>query len=682
MFKHLQKNTGFKFIIAAMLSFALVFTVLKFSTVYAETENSDVTEEEITETLEQENVEETEETSEATSVELDIDFTSEEEVAAAFKQFLAEFDSLSESEIQGYINEFLLFLDAEQTVNSQLEMFNVLSFEEAELSPLVHFMESHKESVDQSFVEEFEALTPELDTDQYSVFSNDVSTSSSVMNSVNRISGKTRFDTAAEISKNGWKTSQTVIIANSHNFADALAGVPLAVNMNAPILLTRTDKLEDATIKEIQRLGAKNAIILGGEVAVSKSVENKLSQLGLSNRRFAGKTRYDTAAVIADEIRSRTKSSEAFLVSGEDFADAMSIAAIAGRRGAPIYLTRSKALAEQPKKMAKQINMWYVVGGVDAISKSSTDTLHNSGARSQKRFPGVSRYDTNIRVLDYFGIPNSAYVATGRDFVDALTGSVLAGKNGTGVVLVNEVESNMTSAMSFTRNNKVKNYTLFGGEAVLPSEVVDLFKYERLGGRKPIIVIDPGHGGNFFGSVYGVAEKTLNLDTSKRLQTKLRNTGKYEVVMTRETDKHFSTVLATDLNYRSTLANNLKADIFISVHYNAGPTGSRGLETFVHHPTYPAQARRDQLNISNPRIKQSRDLADSVQNTMVQRTGMVNRGVKGLDLNVLRKTQMPAILVELGFMSDANELKKVRTNSYQDTITTAITDGINKYFGN
>lgn len=664
MFNHIQRNKGFKIAIVALLSFLIVLGLTSLNAVRAE---STVTNEADTE---------------ATEVDLSIDFTSEEEITAAFNTFLSQIDTLSDNEIQGNINTFLLFLDQENTVNSQLEMFNVLNFSNEDLAPLVSYMSNNKETVEQSFTEEFEALIPEADSSEVSMFSNDVVTSSTINNTVSRLSGSTRFHTATEISKNGWRTANTVIIANSHNFADALAGIPLAVNMNAPILLSRTDKLEDATINEIKRLGAKDAVILGGEVAVSKSVEKKLSQLGLTTKRYAGKTRYDTANVIATEVRRRTKSSEAFLVSGEDFADAMSIAAVAGRRGAPIYLTRSKALADQPKKMAKEINMWYVIGGVDAISKSSTDTLHNSGARTQKRIAGNSRYETNINVLDFFGIPNSAYVATGRDFVDALTGSVLAGKNGTGVVLVNEVESNLTKAMSFTRNNKVRNYTLFGGEAVLPSSVVELFRYERLGGKKPLIVIDPGHGGNFFGAVYGIAEKTLNLETSMKLKNKLQSVGKYDVVMTRETDKHFSTALATDLNYRSKLANDLNADIFISVHYNAGPAGSKGLETFVHHSSYPAQATRSQLNISNPRIKSSRDLADNIQNTMVQRTKMVNRGVKGLDLNVLRKTDMPAVLVELGFMSDSAELSKVRTNQYKETITNAIKDGVNQYFGN
>jgi putative cell wall-binding protein len=100
-----------------------------------------------------------------------------------------------------------------------------------------------------------------------------------------RISGKTRYDTAVEISKNGWTKSETVILAIGNNFPDALA-----YKLNAPILLTGKEKLGESTNSEIKRLGAKKAIILGSVGVITSRVEQELKGLGLSVRRIGGNT--------------------------------------------------------------------------------------------------------------------------------------------------------------------------------------------------------------------------------------------------------------------------------------------------------------------------------------------------------------------------------------------------------
>src|SRR5699024_1074819 len=93
---------------------------------------------------------------------------------------------------------------------------------------------------------------------------------------VDRIHGNNRMLTAIEVSKKGWNAANTVVLSRFDNFADALAGVPLAHKLDAPILLTTSSKLNADTLKEIQRLGAKNVVILGGTEAISKSVESEL----------------------------------------------------------------------------------------------------------------------------------------------------------------------------------------------------------------------------------------------------------------------------------------------------------------------------------------------------------------------------------------------------------------------
>lgn len=93
---------------------------------------------------------------------------------------------------------------------------------------------------------------------------------------VDRVSGPDRFNTAIQVSKEGWETSNTVIIARSDDYADALAATPLAYQLDAPILLTSTTSLNADTKAEIKRLKAKKVIILGGTGAISDKVQKEI----------------------------------------------------------------------------------------------------------------------------------------------------------------------------------------------------------------------------------------------------------------------------------------------------------------------------------------------------------------------------------------------------------------------
>ncbi|MFP3339117.1 cell wall-binding repeat-containing protein, partial [Micrococcus sp. SIMBA_131] len=95
-----------------------------------------------------------------------------------------------------------------------------------------------------------------------------------------RLSGKDRYETAIEISNEGWEQADTVVITRGDGFADALAGAPLAYKYDAPILLTENHSMDREVQKEIKRLGASKAIVLGGSGAVSNYVAYQLKGLG------------------------------------------------------------------------------------------------------------------------------------------------------------------------------------------------------------------------------------------------------------------------------------------------------------------------------------------------------------------------------------------------------------------
>ncbi len=181
----------------------------------------------------------------------------------------------------------------------------------------------------------------------------------------------------------------------------------------------------------------------------------------------------------------------------------------------------------------------------------------------------------------------------------------------------------------------------------------------------PIIVIDPGHGKEDNGHSEGAFhEKYLNLSTSKLLNQYLTQFG-YRVIMTRKDDSFPS------LEDRSSLANEKRAAVFVSIHYNSAPNVSAdGIEIFYYH---------DNKN-NKSRSSKSKQLAQSVLDNVIHFTNAKSRGIKnGNHLAVIRNTDMPAILIEGGFMTNVSEFEKIKTPSYQKSLALGIARGIQEY---
>lgn len=195
--------------------------------------------------------------------------------------------------------------------------------------------------------------------------------------------------------------------------------------------------------------------------------------------------------------------------------------------------------------------------------------------------------------------------------------------------------------------------------------------------EKKVIYLDAGHGGYESGaSYYGAQEKDLNLSVAKKVQSKLEKLG-YKVIMSRTTDKRITLI------DRAIDANNSGADIFVSVHHNAMPRDSsvKGIETFYYEydPNYQPQINKE-LHNDPIRLKESADLASEIHKSLINNTGATNRGIRRNTFAVLRETKMPAVLLELGYMSSPVEIAKLKTNSYQNNLADAVANGINRYF--
>ncbi|MGM7702942.1 cell wall-binding repeat-containing protein [Pseudalkalibacillus sp. Hm43] len=299
---------------------------------------------------------------------------------------------------------------------------------------------------------------------------------SAAPNSVDRIHGSDRFSTAVQISKTGWpKGANTVLIAEGYGFADALAGAPLAYRMNAPILLTGKDQLSGTTAKEIARLNPSKIIILGGNSAVSGNVEKALKTVGGKSRtveRIGGTSRYDTAAKIASKMGNPSK---AVIVYGWNFPDSLSISSYAARNGYPILLTNTNGLPGETKSALKGINDTIVVGGPSVISNNVISQLNG---KSPERISGSSRYHTGSKVFDkFYGSSTKAFVTTGKNFADALTGSVLAAKQNAPILLVeqNEIPYEIRKDV---RTSRLSKFSVLGGTSAVSHHVINELKID------------------------------------------------------------------------------------------------------------------------------------------------------------------------------------------------------------
>ena len=179
--------------------------------------------------------------------------------------------------------------------------------------------------------------------------------------------------------------------------------------------------------------------------------------------------------------------------------------------------------------------------------------------------------------------------------------------------------------------------------------------------KQKLIVIDAGHGDEDPGSsISNVDEKDLNLQIALKLKSALEEEG-YEVMMTRSDDTYLT------LTERAEFANEVEADLFISIHQNSYIDDSTvsGIEVYYNEST---KTESDEV------------LAQFIQTELVETTGARDRGIRAYDeLVVTRKTEMPACLVELGYMTNKSELSLLQSDAYQYKLVTGLVNGLNQF---
>ncbi len=289
-----------------------------------------------------------------------------------------------------------------------------------------------------------------------------------------RLEGPDRIDTAIAVSKSSFPTAgsaNAVVLARGDLFPDALAGAPLAVNKQGPLLLTASGALDPRTLAEIQRVltPGKNLFVLGGEVAISQAIFNQLQTLGYLVTRLGGADRFETAVVIASNGLGNPAT--ILLATGLNFPDALSGGAAAAKVSGAILLTNgtTQAAATSAYLASRASATVFALGGPAAAAQPSASAII-----------GVDRYATAVQVAQRFFVsPNPANVglASGTNFPDGLTGGAHIGKLA-GPLLLSDPNALPAVVNTYLVgiNSTITGAFIYGGPAAISANVATQYR--------------------------------------------------------------------------------------------------------------------------------------------------------------------------------------------------------------
>jgi N-acetylmuramoyl-L-alanine amidase len=302
--------------------------------------------------------------------------------------------------------------------------------------------------------------------------------------------------------------------------------------------------------------------------------------------------------------------------------------------------------------------------------------------------PGGSR-ETRVRIASLSGEPRAEEVR------DGLIAEIRLDRDGADAVLRVLFENGAAEIKAMTLadpHRLVLDFRRLGQELPREAEAAPL----------RTIVIDAGHGGHDPGAVgpTGLQEKEVVLDIAKRVARLLEDRLGIRVLLSREDDQF------VPLRERTSLANRARADLFVSIHANAHRRAVSGVETyFLSSEATDSEARQVaaaensviELEATTPRGRvdavkailwelaqstfqhESSRLAEIVQDTMTQSLRIANRGIKQAGFYVLGGAAMPAILIEIGFVTNPRDERRLRDSRYRDEIARAIFAGLAEY---
>ena len=230
-----------------------------------------------------------------------------------------------------------------------------------------------------------------------------------------------------------------------------------------------------------------------------------------------------------------------------------------------------------------------------------------------------------------------------------------------------------------TGTRKINGEThIFQSNGKWTAEIPESRGFEK-GKYSKTVFLDPGHGGKDPGAVYyNTQEKDLTMQIYQKLRKELQGLG-YTVLTSRDSDVYVDFVTE-----RSKMVNKTDSDMFISIHFNASgnpASGRSGIQTYSYEEDSGYRAKINPYWHNHPdRISESNRLAADIHSSLLAETGAKDAGLLQSSFAVLRETDKPAVLLELGYIDNFNENQQVRSDAYQNRLVAGIVKGIQKYY--
>jgi putative cell wall-binding protein len=267
---------------------------------------------------------------------------------------------------------------------------------------------------------------------------------------VDRISGTDRVGTAVAVSEESFEEADTVVIASGFSFPDSIAAGPLAAVLDAPVLTSFPEWLDDRIVDEIDRLGATNVVVVGRAANLDESVVDELVERTALDeedvRRIFGADEPSTAARVAAEVRAHTGQRDVLVALGShpDEGSAWPDALTAGSHGAltgqPVLLVDRDGLPDVTRTALEEADTVTIVGGSAAISPAIAEEIGDV-VDDVRRLSGADRFATAAAVADDLldrgdAAVDRLWAATGSNYADALAAAAALSHTGELLILV------------------------------------------------------------------------------------------------------------------------------------------------------------------------------------------------------------------------------------------------------
>lgn len=291
--------------------------------------------------------------------------------------------------------------------------------------------------------------------------------------SVTEIIGADRYDTAAKISKKGWKSSSKVVIVNGEKELEGIISNPLAATYNAPILLAGQSKIRNTTLTELKRLNPSEVIIIGGNSSIGSNSEKLIKNTVPSAKinRIEGSAVSELSINIAKKIDSISNVSKVYVAGEYGEADALSVVSKAAEEKSPIIVTSRNSVNPTVKNWIKSnsIKSAYFLGEDAVISDKVIREIDSviSENVSKNRIGGENRNQTNAKVIKTLypqSEYNTVFVTKNRPLADAISIGIYAAKTKSPIVIAGQ--SLDSEQISILDSKKTKSIYRVGGGIV------------------------------------------------------------------------------------------------------------------------------------------------------------------------------------------------------------------------